>query len=102
MEPNIKFAFDEVFHRFNAMEVKWESKLEEVNNSCQDRDVEVDRRISTLEKVGSRSPVVPVDLERRVAALVGVCNASVNIPERISSLERYCIALSQSAVATDN
>lgn len=102
MEPNIKSAFDEVFRRLDAMEVKWESKLEEVKSSCQDRDVEVDRRISALEDAGARLPAVPVDLERRVAALEGVCNASVNIPERISSLERYNIALSQSMVVADN
>jgi hypothetical protein len=102
MDPNIKSAFDEVFRRLDAMEVKWESKLEVVKSSCQDCDAEVDRRISALEDAGARLPAVPVDLERRVAALEGVCNASVNIPERISSLERYSIALSQSMVAADN
>jgi hypothetical protein len=76
MEPNIKSALDEVFRRLDAMETKWESKLEEVKGSHMDRDTEVDQRISVLEEAGARSSTVPVELERR-------WRASVSIPEQL-------------------
>jgi hypothetical protein len=80
MEPNIKSAFEEVFRRLDAMEAKWESKLEEVQSSLRDRDAEVDRRLSALEETEARVPAIPVELERRVVALERVCNASINTP----------------------
>lgn len=80
MEPNIKSAFEEVFHRLDAMEAKWESKLEEVKSSLRDHDAEVDRRLSALEETEARVPAIPVELERRVVALERVCNASINTP----------------------
>lgn len=52
MEPNIKSAFNEVFRRLDAMEAKWESKLEEVKSSRLDRDAEVDHRLVALEDSG--------------------------------------------------
>jgi chromosome segregation ATPase len=102
MVPNIKSAFEEVFHRLDAMEAKWESKLEEVKSSLRDRDAEVDRRLSALEETEARVPAIPFELERRVVALERVCNASINTPERISTLEHHCIALSQSALVANN
>jgi hypothetical protein len=45
---------------------------------------------------------VPAEFERRVSELERSSEVSINIPEWISALERFCVALSQSAVMNRN